>query len=102
MIVAWSHYSWFDFKFSGYCSGLDPVEAVKLTRTFLLCCDANILPTKSATNDANNTQTADDVLAYVIDVLLSINTHAYLPTGKADRAIHFLLLLLEEFGPGIL
>ena len=49
----------------------------------------------------NNVQTAEDVLAYVIDVLLSINTHAYLPTGKADRAIHFLLLLLEEFGPGI-
>lgn len=89
----------FTYLKEGYCSGLDPVEAIKLTRTFLLCCDANILPTKSATDNANNTQTAEDVLAYVIDVLLSINTHAYLPTGKADRAIHFLLLLLEEFGP---
>ncbi|XP_029643100.2 LOW QUALITY PROTEIN: probable methyltransferase TARBP1 [Octopus sinensis] len=84
-------------------SVIDGTEAIKIVRTFLLCCDADLLIISKATMPSPNQETqgrlsADDFLLPLIDILLSLNTHPYLPAGRAHRALHLLLVLLEEFG----
>ncbi|GAB1609718.1 probable methyltransferase TARBP1 [Argonauta hians] len=87
-------------------SVIDSTEALKVVRTFLLCCDTGSLPaskTAAMSCEEENQDcllSADDFLSPLVDVLLSLNTHVYLSVGKAHRALHLLLLLLEEFGNG--
>ena len=66
-----------------------------VTRLLLLAADAQFLQQMS--NDG--ALTLECAIQPILDVVLSVNTHAYMSTDKADRAISMLALLVKESEP---
>ena len=67
-----------------------PIEVVALVRLLLLAADSGLLPA-----GPRNTSPVVGVLRPVSDILLTINSHAYMAPAKADRALQLLTTVLQ-------
>ncbi|XP_053399349.1 probable methyltransferase TARBP1 [Mercenaria mercenaria] len=76
-------------------STADSAAAVMVARLLLLASDASI----ATELDDNNSSTLIKVTQMLATVLNSINTHAYMSTHKADKALLLLILLMKESKP---
>ena len=77
-------------------------DYLSITRLTLLAADAGILTPSFniLTPGSDSSQTSlQSVLTPVVDVLMTVNSHAYMPPEKAERAMVLLTRLVQEAEP---
>ena len=83
----------FSFSDSKYSTS-DVAAAQQLSRLLLLASDASIA-TRSSEDKPSTLVMVTETLASVIN---SINSHAYMSTHKADKAIQLMVFLIKDLG----
>ena len=81
------------FSDSKYSTG-DVSNAQQLSRLLLLGSDATIA-TRSTKDKASTLVMVTETLVSVIN---SINSHAYMSTHKADKAVQLMVVLVKDLG----
>ncbi|KAL5008404.1 hypothetical protein ScPMuIL_013985 [Solemya velum] len=71
-------------------------QCLEEAELLLLLADAGILAVKENLQDRS--LSLQKVVGYPCEVVLKINSYAYMPSAKADRAIHILVTLVNHLG----
>ena len=76
-------------------STADEVPAQMVARLLVIVSDAAI----ATKMDDNNKNTLIKVIEKLVEIVNSINTHAYMSTHKADKALQLLHFIMDELNP---